>query len=549
MAAYKSATHKFYVHYHALSYLKDHQAKNFPFYTYAQAKAQQLANDNSLSSGLSKQQKENYLSAINALMGRTAISSNLDPKLVEYEQQRLENIMQQKLKNELAYDKVSGKVTKIMTTKNLNLSNQEIHKNTQKEAISDTRLEQLLQSVNKIKKSVIQDIQDGVVDLSKTISVEELNEIEIRIQGMINAAEDLIKKDAAGNNIGYLKPYAAAHKTKRWYLRSDEEAAWLQEIDSLVKQYKASVQTATKIQGDYFEEVAAAAARVCVGTTEKYVVDNITGMTKDFVGQAIGGIKEQMGFRLDGMHLASYDRVFNNMVSQQKIITDKQGNRYMILENYSQGKVDVKAYFPIETKINNRKLQPIKISAKSYSDLSSLGAVNGISLWTFLQNENSYFIKAYLNTMANHMAILEQRAWSDTYEARSIKTILAQKELAVSSMKILAAYRALTGDTLGRSKAQVFLINDATNKRIHLLEMADIFNYILLEIKVNKTAIDKYFNFNKTLDILDTYNNSWHPSGADARMGDLIQEVHAHKLSIIFKPKAILTNSQITITR
>lgn len=546
-----STVHKFYVHYHALSYLKnEHQAKNFPFYTYAQQRAQKLAKQNSLSSGMSKQQKEEYLEVINALTCRSSIPSAIDPKLVAYEQGRIETIMEGKLKNKLTLDKVSGKVSKIMASENLDAADVPAQQIMQKEAISDTKLNEILKEVTKIKTAVSKDLLSGQLDTSKSLSIEDLTNIEVRLQNMINSAEDLIKRDAEGNQIGYIKPYAAAHKDKRWYLRSNEEAVWLKEINTLIQQYKVSSKTVTTIQGDYFEEVAASAARVCVGSAEKWVIDKTTDAVQEFVGRAVGGKSVSMKFRLDGINLASYDRVFANMLSQEKIITDTQGNRYMILENYSQGKVDVEAQFPLETSIDNRKLQPVNISVKSYSDLSSLGAVNGTSLWTFLQNENSYYIKAYLNTLSWHSAFSEGRVWwSRSGERQAVAALIRQSEEAVWAQKILTAYRALTGDTLGRSKAQIFLVNDASKHQVHLLEMVDIFNFILARTKASKTAIDKYFNFYHSLDAHSFYENEWHPAGADARVGEILQQAHAHKLSVAFKPKELLSDPQVTIIR
>jgi hypothetical protein len=39
--------------------------------------------------------------------------------------------------------------------------------------------------------------------------------------------------------------------------------------------------------------------------------------------------------------------------------------------------------------------------------LKEFSAVSGTSLWTLLQDENSIFIKAYLNVMARREAIAE----------------------------------------------------------------------------------------------------------------------------------------------
>ena len=164
---------------------------------------------------------------------------------------------------------------------------------------------------------------------------------------MIDSAEELVKKDAQGTTIGYLRPYAALHKNKKCYMRTSKEAEWISNVDMLIKQCRISDRAASLAQGDYFEEVAAAAARLCVGSAENWLVDATTGAVQSFVGKAVGHRREAMHFRLDGMNLKEYERVFAQRLTEQQIQTDGKGNRYMVINDYSQGKIDVEAFFPV----------------------------------------------------------------------------------------------------------------------------------------------------------------------------------------------------------
>jgi hypothetical protein len=64
------------------------------------------------------------------------------------------------------------------------------------------------------------------------------------------------------------------------------------------------------------------------------------------------------------------------------------------------------------------------------------------------------------------------------------RAILAShREDAHHALRILSAYKALTGATFKRQTAQLFVVNDSGNKQVYVLEMEDILNLICKAIR------------------------------------------------------------------
>jgi hypothetical protein len=61
------------------------------------------------------------------------------------------------------------------------------------------------------------------------------------------------------------------------------------------------------------------------------------------------------------------------------------------------------------------------------------------------------------------------------------------------STKILFAYKALTGDTFGRKKAELLVVYDSSGKKCYVVEMADLIKGIIERIKHTPSVVDEYF--------------------------------------------------------
>ena len=148
--------------------------------------------------------------------------------------------------------------------------------------------------------------------------------------------------------------------------------------------------------------------------------------------------------------------------------------------------------------------------------------VSGTSLLYLLYDENDNFVNHYFNLFANHP---DKRGNTSGYTAlrRSYFEIL----------KLMIAYKALTGDTFGRSDntADVFIINDSSgsNFRVKVFSIATLLQKFW-DNPSNNLGISNVTSIQRLYANRYVENS---PSGI-ARVRNVLNEAHQRKISASF---------------
>ncbi len=177
----------------------------------------------------------------------------------------------------------------------------------------------------------------------------------------------------------------------------------------------------------------------------------------------------------------------------------------------SQGKIDVEL---------NWNGQIIPVSAKNVK-LKSKGTqihiLSGASLLSLLQDENVGFVNHFLNVIA---------------EQKDKHVLSADVKAAREAMKYTLLYKAATGDTFGRKKAEVFIVNDNTKKGgIKVIDMHTLLSKAFTDLNAYAavTVNDKSFN-------TFTIKNDFVVNGTyKDRLTNFVNQLHAAKIGAALK--------------
>lgn len=563
MSAYGSGRYQYYVHYHALTYLRqENKAKNYPFEAYSRAVIKRKSFGNR--SGISQQQKEKYLSAINAVMGRKVQDSSVDQKLADQGRALIEQTLLNKYSNTINIDTLSGLVTSreigILDQGTLN-SLKTVEQAKQKGAMSEERVQWFVSEFNNIQGKIANLLQRGTLDKASENRLREcytkLSNLQPSLAKNFNKelmllGTQLREQKSSGSTTIDLRflNLGAERLSQNWLIMKDRHN-YLDAFNEALLLYKMLTKANTVAQGDYFEYALTVAADVmnnqalnAVGSTvNKNIVQFSSG---DLSSRQVGNLATPASFQLNGMPFEVWEKVFDKKVKSKS--TTLNGITTLTKASYSQGKVDTIATFKTDDTIP--WIKQIPISAKSYSDVSSLKLVDNTTLWALIQDESPHYLKAYLNTLAKRMDHFQNKDvplfWGKDIEMRSIRTVINQRKAAVTSAKMLTAYKALTGDMLNRMAVKWFIVNDAVKQKIYLVDISEFFFYILQALQLSGSGIEKFFWF-KGMSINElTLDNVWTIS-PDARMGDIISQAHQQKVEVLFKnTKEVFSNRQIT---
>ena len=142
--------------------------------------------------------------------------------------------------------------------------------------------------------------------------------------------------------------------------------------------------------------------------------------------------------------------------------------------------------------------------------------LSGSSLLYLLQDENGDFVNHYFNIIATH---------------EDHKNINADIEGAHEAMRYTLLFKALTGQTFGRTGATLFLVNDNTkNGGVHIFDIKGLINKASdnLEAFTNITANGQ--------DIASLQINNIRKKTYSDRITAYLAEVHKQKISATLKP-------------
>ena len=95
-------------------------------------------------------------------------------------------------------------------------------------------------------------------------------------------------------------------------------------------------------------------------------------------------------------------------------------------------------------------------------------------------------------------------------------------------MKYTLLYKAITGDTYGRNKASIFLVNDNSRPNgVRVYEMNDL-------ISRASKSIDDYVVF-RGLPKEESVQNRWAESGPEERIANFLSNMHQKKIFVSVK--------------
>ena len=272
-------------------------------------------------------------------------------------------------------------------------------------------------------------------------------------------------------------------------------------INSILKTY-AAVPAINLQKGDLFEyaiALAPAVAKINVG-------ENIDEYMKQLEKQVSGGDRSRVVIDFDKNNFTEH---LNLKQLEMKGYVVSESTKTAYSYGTSQEKIDVNLQWEGEN---------LAISAKNVNLQSPMGVhiLSGSSLLYLLQDENEDFVNHYFNIIATH---------------EDHENINADIEGAHEAMRYTLLFKALTGQTFGRTGATLFLVNDNTrNGGVHIFDIKGLINKASdnLEPFTNITANGQ--------DIASIQINNIRKKTYSDRITAYLAEVHKQKISATLKP-------------
>lgn len=537
----------YYVHYRAERYLKQQSLpKDGAFSNYAQQKIQTRAN--LLTSKLSRQTKEEYAKTISALYGRNSGSKiNISQEWNKFYKSLME-VLDEKFTSvtgETYMIKESGKIISRGRT------DRQVKQTVQRQYLTIDQLKNLNEIVDRINKEKI--------DISKSIAPKKIQ----RLNDLLYTLEPLLQKamkdiDLGINNETDLQNYPSwkrftgfiRDKKIRFNLGEENKDLLKNLNESLVECGLAYVGLSVA-QGFAGETIGAVAAEMLVGlrgqALDKYIEK--TAIQEINQKNVTGGKQTRLKYIGVGPEESWLNFLKDDTIREGSTIISKRA---------SQQKVDIIVELP-ETPETPQILHRANISMKSVDLRYDIGIVSGTNLWYLIQDENiTNFLRPFLNIMAGRWGDNETDITQNidlpiiinaAKEQSISKQIKGLREDAFNAIQIITAYKALSGDTFGRTAANLFVVNDVSGKKTYVLEISDIMKAILNNIRLKKSNINNYFSFsfNSAKDLI--LKNEWQEN-LHIRMQQIIQDAHAKKIDIAMKPNILMSdllgNNKIT---
>lgn len=366
--------------------------------------------------------------------------------------------------------------------------------------VATTAIQRIGQEKSILVSSIVARIRAIEQARNNLINSKEKQELTQRINNIYQQLNMIITDGKKIGHITKLKNTSVEQLTG--YHRIDTQkgskgASLVQEINTLLKTY-ASAPAINLQKGDLFEYAAALAPAIAKNNAQTVIMDELKK-------GVVGGSRSK------------------TVINFGEFFTDQINLKNLIMKNYSisnhgttvsygssQDKIDINVQWDG---------QIIPMSAKNVNLKSGFNVhiVTGTSLLYLLQDEPSDFVNHYLNIVAKH--------------GDNIK-IDANLGMAHEAMKYTLLYKALTGNTYGRTGASIFLVNDNSQAGgIRIYEMQDLIN------KASEN-LNAYTSVVPTLESL-SINNPWNNGSYSNRITDFLSNVHAQKMSIALKPSLL----------
>lgn len=522
----------YYVHYYASNYVK-HEKKISGNELSNYAMSRVAAKASKLPSKISRNVKQEYANTISAMMGRNVTGdTKFDSKDYNMIIEALSEWFDEELNPKNGESKIIPKIEKY-SGRVLNMAPQGDRMLTtrgdilQKQFLTKAQLGELNKYINNLTKE-IELIKAKGTTLPKNIA--DLQAELKRVQGILLTIWDDSKAKSLG---AWSKEYFGESSKQKFFgsndptkrIRVDPSQVDLNALNKMIKACKIKDVILKTAQGDLGERVAALAADVVTGIGVKKSNEAIREQLQNKV---VGSKQPAIRYDLTG---------FRDMDKYVKfLLEDKDykinGGSTLISKRGSQQKIDILINLPEEP--NSKSFKQVTGSVKSVDLRNDIGIVSGTNLWYLIQDEDKRaFLRPFLNIMASHNESLAKAyqkgpSYRDK-ETAAYQYIKSFRDDAYAAVKLIAAYKALSGDTFGRKAAQLFIVNDVHGQKTYVLEIYDIINAILNQLKTDKYSLDKYFSFpSMNLKYLEL-DNPWEMT-IERRMGKIIQDAHEKKI-------------------
>lgn len=508
----------YYVHYLASNYEKQQKLPGKGALTeYAIKKVNARAA--LLHSGISPAVKQEYANTIGALYGQNTGST----KIID-DSNRFYNILTDILNerfdlatNKATLEKESGKISQ---TGGSSKSIKNLNKTTQK-YLTEAQLKELQNLLFRLQNAKISNkTNKALLDNLKDLMNKVYNETVQALSTIPKEIQSIKKNSREGGKWTQLTGFLGK-TTQELQLRYK-----LKDPDLLPALRKAILDcglakgATTIAQGFSGEAISAVAAELLTGmeykTLSKTVVDGILKKVQ------VGDQRPKLKYIGVGPEAHWLDFLRDKTIKNGTTIISKRG---------SQQKVDISTQLPdSHSKTGFKK---VNISMKAVNLQYAIHVVSGTPLWYLIQEEQrNTFLRPYLNIMADHTDFLTNSKFSvgdKGKEMSSVARVMALRNDATKAIKIIAAYKAISGDTFGRTAAQLFVIKDTGSKKgkVYVLEISDIVRAILKSLG-SFSPVEKFFDidFSKSLEL----RNRWEDN-LDIRMSEILKNCHENKVN------------------
>lgn len=342
---------------------------------------------------------------------------------------------------------------------------------------STNHLDTIIRKLDKLETIIRQESTKGPLPRGLKTRIKELQSY---YRNLAREFERAKKENGLDASKAVMAREAKTLKEKRRY------------INELIKEYAAY--PAVNLQkGTFFENLITYAPYVAQSQAEAAI------------GSVIGDVVEDVSFNS------------SNFASQ--FLTEQITSEVLEKTTVSQGKIDVMIQW-------NGK--DIGISAKNVNmnNFHYIHVLSGSSLLYMLQDIDADFVNHFLNLYAQHGKNRDGSSLA-SYDLQ----LNARKSAILQEVKLILLYKAMTGDTNGRSSANLFVVNDAATGKVRVIDM-----YTLLE-KVSKENIQGIQFNGKTFNEKIRFANVWNQGSPQQRISGLLLDVHAQKVTASLNPK------------
>lgn len=333
-----------------------------------------------------------------------------------------------------------------------------------------TNIEDIVPRINKLESIIIKNAEKLEIPKGMSTQVRQLKSYYNRLAKELRTVKQANGQDAATALL--------AERTKD--LREKKRL-----LNELISEYAAYPAVALQ-KGTFFEHLIAQAPKVAQNEA------------MNAIGEVIGDVTESVAFNKEAFASQFLTQQVDEVLSKTSV---------------SQGKIDVSLTW---------KEKNLGISAKNYNlDRYYVHVLSGSSLLYMLQDLDSDFVNHFLNLYAAH----GKREGQKNVGIDNAQ-LAAMKSSILPEIKLILLYKGLTGDTNGRSSANLFIINDSSKGKVKVLDMYKIIS------KVEAQAIKGIKLNDKTLNEKIKFRNDWDLGSPQQRISKLLLDVHARKVSV-----------------